>query len=638
MGTDLELATSDSLFFGVFPRMTSKRFQMQAILSLVRGHAADKQFTLSPAVESRVGRGSECEVALQDPLSSRIHATLLVRNGQWVIRDAGSRNGTLVNGSKIDEAVLMSGARVRIGNTEFLFSDDSISDTATKDPSTPSQTLVLNASMISGENQISAINALRDRRRAEDLLDLYQLAYRLLSATTVAETFDIGIEIVRARTRADVVGALWAESDGTLRPQRMAPPESEHEFTLSRKLTQMVTQQGEAVWVQNGNRPVGGSLVSVADAICVPMTYEGKPIGALHVYREAREFENADFEFIVSATNILTAAFLRAQQTSAIEVSRDRLIEKSADFGDLIGESQPMAKLKSMIARVGNASGSVLVRGESGAGKELVAKAIHTASVRSDRPLLCVNCAAIPPELMESHLFGHKKGAFTGADKDHEGWFQQADTGSLFLDEVGEMTPEGQAKLLRILEGHPFMPVGSTKQVKVDVRVIAATNRDLKELVREKKFREDLFYRLSVFEIQVPPLRERGTDIALLLDHFLEHFRKQHGRHDLQFGDKARERLLGYHWPGNVRQLRNVVDSAVVLAAGPNIELEDIGLHDVSEPVLDTLRIDLWEEKLIREALQRARGNINQTIELLGISRSTLYRKMDSYGIDRNEL
>ena len=172
----------------------------------------------------------------------------------------------------------------------------------------------------------------------------------------------------------------------------------------------------------------------------------------------------------------------------------------------------------------------MLVRGESGSGKELVARAIHRTSPRADRPMVSVNCAAIPADLMESQLFGHKAGSFTGADRDHIGFFQQADMGTLFLDEVGELTLEGQAKLLRILEGHPFLPVGATEEVSVDVRVIAATNQDLQKYVRDKRFREDLYYRLSVFELHLPPLRDRGTDIDLLVDFFLDHFRRLHGR------------------------------------------------------------------------------------------------------------
>jgi Nif-specific regulatory protein len=247
-----------------------------------------------------------------------------------------------------------------------------------------------------------------------------------------------------------------------------------------------------------------------------------------------------------------------------------------------------------------------------------------------------VNCAAIPAELMESQLFGHKAGAFTSADRDHIGFFQQADGGTLFLDEVGELTLEGQAKLLRILEGHPFLPVGSTQLVTVDVRVIAATNQDLQTYVRQKKFREDLYYRLSVFELYVPPLRDRGSDIALLVDHFLDHFRRQHGRPGLEVSPAAREKILAYNWPGNVRQLRNVIDSAVVLAGDNCIEAGDLGLRDaVGVAELETLSLDYWERRLIDEAMKRTAGNIPEAAKLLGLGRATLYRKLDEYKLTR---
>jgi Nif-specific regulatory protein len=276
------------------------------------------------------------------------------------------------------------------------------------------------------------------------------------------------------------------------------------------------------------------------------------------------------------------------------------------------------------------------VRGESGAGKELVARAIHRASQRADRPMIAVNCAAIPGELIESQLFGHKAGSFTSADRDHIGFFQQADLGTLFLDEVGELPLEGQAKLLRILEGHPFLPVGATEEVNVDVRVIAATNQNLQKYVREKRFREDLYYRLSVFELHLPALRDRGDDIGVLVDFFLEHFRRQHGRPGLKLSDSARAKLLEYHWPGNVRQLRNVLDSAVVLADDDAIRPHDLALRDSGgSGELETLRIDEWEKRLITEALNRTSDNVPEAAKLLGIGRATLYRKIEQYHIER---
>ena len=249
--------------------------------------------------------------------------------------------------------------------------------------------------------------------------------------------------------------------------------------------------------------------------------------------------------------------------------------------------------------------------------------------------MLTVNCAAIPRDLLESQLFGHKKGSFTGADNDHDGLFQQANEGTLFLDEIGELSLEGQAKLLRILEGHPFLPVGATRQVSVDVRVIAATNRDLTEFVRDGRFREDLYYRLSVFELVVPPLRERGEDIDILIDHFLDHFLRQHGRPKLSLSDPARERMRNYAWPGNVRQLRNVIDSAVVMADEPMIQEDDLGLRDAGLTQIDTLRIDVWEKRLIEKALNRCDGSVPEAAKLLGISRATAYRKITEYEIER---
>ncbi len=234
-------------------------------------------------------------------------------------------------------------------------------------------------------------------------------------------------------------------------------------------------------------------------------------MGAIHVYLENGRFRQSDFDFIIAVATLVVIALVRARLHNSLLTDVDRLRQQLPGHDELIGDSKPMLLLKSKIERVARAPGCVLVRGDSGCGKELVARAIHRGSPRADRPMISVNCAAIPADLMESQLFGHKAGAFTGADRDHQGYFQQADLGTLFLDEVGELTLEGQAKLLRILEGHPFLPVGATQEVCVDVRVIAATNQDLQNYVAEKKFREDLYYRLSVFELSIAPCANEAT-------------------------------------------------------------------------------------------------------------------------------
>jgi Nif-specific regulatory protein len=596
------------------------------------------QFLLIEGKQNRIGRGLDCDVILADPLASRVHAIVTCENQEWWVRDSASRNGTYVNEQKIDEARLMDGVALKVGSTEFEFrsTPSRLSDGAQSDHT---QTLIRDRSVATERAPAEfGLDALRDTERAHDFLTLHQLSMRLLACTDPDEVVRVSLELLRARVKASVVGFLWASDEGQLKPKLVIPEDASGKVRLSDELTELVIRQGKAIWIDNQQlEPGAAGLAHFADAICVPLIQDGKTLGAIHVYLEKGRFSQTDFDMSIPLANILTVALVRARRETLMKVEQQRLADKAAVSDELLGESKPIQDLKGRISRVARATGCVLIRGESGAGKELVARAVHRASARSDRPMLSVNCAAIPRDLMESQLFGHKKGAFTGADADHVGLFQQAHTGTLFLDEVGEMTLDGQAKLLRILEGHPFLPVGGKKEISVDVRLIAATNRDLREFVREGRFREDLYYRLSVFELYIPPLRERGTDIELLVNYFLDHFKRQHGRPGLGLSDGAREKLLGYNWPGNVRQLRNVIDSAVVMSEGNIILPDDLGMRDASASnQLESLRIDFWERKLVQEALQRTDGSIPDAAKLLGIGRATLYRKVEEYGIERS--
>ncbi|MFO0941165.1 MAG: sigma 54-interacting transcriptional regulator [Pirellulales bacterium] len=603
---------------------------MKAFATVIRGSASEKKYELDASQPIRIGRGSGCQILLSDPLSSRTHAIISYEEGCWVASDADSRNGTLVNERKITSIKLSNGDRIQVGSTELLFEvPDDEEDTAAN-----GQTLIMESPASIDASGIHSVGQLVSNQRSQDMLDLYQLSICLMRCGSPDEVANTGLEMLRIRTKSTAVGFLWVDERGELKPQLTLPTELGDKLRLHKKLTERVCQEGRGVWIKDKiSEP--GKESGFADAICIPLMSESTVMGAIHLYREEGTFEQIHFDFAVSAGNMLAVALESARAQASLSAEHQRLVQRTGEFKELLGQSPEMRRLKDRIARVAKASGCALVRGESGVGKELVSRAIHRLSPRKDRPLLCVNCAAIPMELMESQLFGHKRGAFTGAEKDHAGLFQQANTGTLFLDEVGELTLEGQAKLLRILEGHPFLPVGDTKEITVDVRVIAATNRDLRDYVREKRFREDLYYRLSVFELIVPPLRDRGRDIELLTEHFLDHFRAQHGRPNLQVSDKARQRMLEYKWPGNVRQLRNVIDSAVVLAAGNVIQPSDLSLQDVGVERLDTLRIDHWEERLIREALTRTEKNINEACRLLGVSRATLYRKLEQYSIER---
>ena len=389
----------------------------------------------------------------------------------------------------------------------------------------------------------------------------------------------------------------------------------------------------------------GGRMAFIA----VPILESGTPIGVLSVQREGmheRPFDEDISLLRVAAAMIgqvlrihqfvvdQTEHLVKENQSLRHSIAVEGMLKQSLAHG-ILGSSPALMDAVRSTIQVAHSDAPVMLLGESGTGKEKFARMIHQQSDRREKPFICINCAAIPADLLESELFGHTKGAFTGASQNKQGKIVQADGGTLFLDEIGELEPTIQVKLLRVLQDREFEAVGGSKTQHVDVRLILATNQNLEEAVRKGQFREDLYYRLSVFELYVPPLRERGSDIGLLIDFFLNHFCQQHGRPDLTLSDQAREKLLAYQWPGNVRQLRNVIDSAVVLAESNQIQTTDLGLRDSGTDELETLRMDFWERKLIREALRRADGNVPEAAKLLGIGRATIYRKIEQYEITR---
>ncbi|MEM9826791.1 MAG: sigma 54-interacting transcriptional regulator [Planctomycetota bacterium] len=610
---------------------------MVAQLSVRSGPEKGKRFTLDRARPMHVGRGSTCEIVLTDPVSSRYHAVIYYEDGDWHVRDTSSRNGTTVNGQKVDGARLQSESLIRVGDTELQLvtgQDDGI------EPATVEELGLDDTQTILLHGQFDEDAAAPELVASSDqLLDLYMLSLAMLRQQQPAETVQTVLQLLCDRTGADLVGLSYVENGETVRVASSIPADRVADIRLSASLSKRVIDQGESVWIRSDEtervRPKAGKNREWSEAIYVPLNVDNQVVGVMHLYRESSSFTAAHFDLVTTACRLVAIGIDRSHQHETMRAERQRIAVKNAIGDELVGECAAMQKLKNKLLRIGNAGGSVLIRGESGVGKELVARAVHRCSPRSKRPMVTVNCAAIPANLVESQLFGHKRGSFTGADNDHTGWFQQAHTGTLFLDEIGELPLEAQAKLLRILEGHPFLAVGGTKEITVDVRVIAATNRDLTEFVREKKFREDLYYRLSVFELEVPPLRDRGEDIELLIHHFFDHFRNQHGRPSLQLGDDALAVLRDYAWPGNIRQLRNVIDSAVVMADDPRVNESDLGIRDAGTSRLETLRIDWWEQRLIRKALTKTDGNVPEAAKLLGISRATAYRKITEYNIQR---
>ncbi len=306
---------------------------------------------------------------------------------------------------------------------------------------------------------------------------------------------------------------------------------------------------------------------------------------------------------------------------------------------NIVGESIPIKALRKQIAVVAPTNSRVLIYGESGTGKELVARNIHFQSNRSDGPFIEVNCAAIPEELIESELFGHTRGSFTGATDNQKGKFELAMGGTIFLDEVGDMSLKTQAKVLRAIEQQKFQPIGAQSTRSVDVRIIAATNKNLAGEIQNGRFREDLFYRLNVIPFFVPPLRERQADIAAIAQYLLSVFASEHGRPAKTFGDGVLKAMAGYSWPGNVRELRNEIERLVIMVSGDNIEATDLALPAVGGTNGHTLQDGRarYEKGLILSKLQASGWNVSQAARELGVERSHLYRKMKAYGISKKE-
>jgi Nif-specific regulatory protein len=383
--------------------------------------------------------------------------------------------------------------------------------------------------------------------------------------------------------------------------------------------------------------------------ICVPILLHGRSVGTFSIeleYRAEREFDR-----LVKFVRVVASMVSQAVRIGRLlEAERGKSVSENAQLHqelqqrhltNLIGASGPMRQLYEEVARVAGTTTTVLIRGESGTGKELIAQAIHYNSPRAEQPFIKVNCAALPETLAESELFGHERGAFTGALNRKKGRFELADGGTIFLDEIGELSPAIQVKLLRVLQEREFERVGGTEPVRVDVRVIAATNRDLEQALAQGGFREDLYYRLNVFPIFIPPLRARKADVLPLADHFTEQYAGEHGKRIRRISTPAIDLLSRYHWPGNVRELENTIERAVLMADGEVIQAHHL------PPTLQTAEttgtvvnatlsaaVERFERDLLEDALKTCRGNRSQAARLLKTTERVVSYKVKKYGID----
>ncbi len=371
--------------------------------------------------------------------------------------------------------------------------------------------------------------------------------------------------------------------------------------------------------------------------------------GSVETAVEAMKKGAADFLVKPFSLDHLSAVVEKALEMQALREENKRLKEELGgryQLDSIVGRSGVMQEVFAMVLRAAPTRATVLLAGESGVGKDMIARAIHYHSPRKDKPFVKINCTAIPENLMESELFGHEKGAFTGANQTKPGKFEQADTGTVFLDEIGDVPLPIQVKLLRVLQEREFERLGSNKTRHIDVRVVAATNVDLRRALEEGTFREDLYYRLNVLPINIPPLRERREDVPYLAEHFIRKHAAELGTSELALTDEATAKLLSYHWPGNVRELENVIERSLVLAGGGRLEAADIRLDmaprsrvaasGTGDPAFlpDGMTLDQYEEAIIKEAMRRAQGNKSQAARLLGLTRNALRYRLGQMGLE----
>jgi len=611
-----------------------------------------------------LGRAPGNLIVIRDERASRQHAEVFPSEAGWSVRDLGSRNGTYFRGELLEsEHPLAAGDVLSIGRVDVVFHPTD-PPPASSGESSLSGTAVGEMPTAVGRWEASITHRQATGRLLEDLrtsaatvprvgraaAELCRLSFSLgradgpeevgrLAVETAVEEIEGGRGLVLLPTSIDATGGITAEM---LSAVATVPSPWPGELPLELATTVMTTDEAlMASAISAANQPM--------TTLAAPIRSGGRPVGVLYLEIDdsSRSTTPDDLEFAMAVCDAVGVATeniaARSELTTKLASAADEnawLKQKLGEESRMIGESRQLASIIEQIQRVATTKATVLVRGESGAGKELVARAIHDASDRVGKPFICLNCAALSETLLESELFGHEKGAFTGATERKAGKFEAADGGTLVLDEIGEMSPAIQAKFLRVLEGHPFERVGGSKRIHVDVRVVAATNRNLEEAVSSGEFRRDLYFRLKVVEIYVPPLRKRRDDIEPLARHFLARFAGETGRRVSDFTPEALDSLRTYDWPGNIREMRNVIERAVVLSHAELIDRSELALSQLPTPG-DTGRhpaepsatykpesLEEVERRHILATIEAASGNKTKAASILGIERSTLDRKL----------
>ncbi len=612
---------------------------------------------LTLTAETSIGRGSSNQVAVSDPSLSRRHCMITRTEAGFTLTDLGSSNGAYVNGVPVQERLLEHGDQIRLGDSVFLFL---LREGEPPPPASP--VLLSDDDLLKGltvrlrreeavyldAGKIEAVLP-RETRTARDLNTLLKIGTAINATRNLAALAGRLLELIGEAVPAETGALLLLDAEGdagdefgsTFAWERKTG--SGKEVCVSRTIARQVMREGVALLsndvLEGPDFNEAASLLAARtrSLLAVPLTASGATLGVIYLTTSdpTAWFDEDHLQLITAIAAVAASALERLLRVEWLERENRRLHEELNLSHNMIGESERMREVYQRIARVAPTDSTVLIRGESGTGKELAARAIHQNSARAGCPFVAINCATLTETLLESELFGHEKGAFTGAIAQKKGKLEIAQGGTLFLDELGEMAPLLQAKLLRVLQEQEFERVGGTRTLKADIRVIAATNRDLETAIKQGTFRQDLYYRLNVVTLQLPPLRERQADIPLLASYFVTKSAAKCKRQVRGLAPAARAALCAYDWPGNVRELENAIERAVVLGSDELIQPEDLPeavLEVESAAPAGAASADYHEavkeakKQLILRACEQSGGSYVEAAKLLNVHPNYLHR------------
>jgi len=618
-------------------------------LFVLSGPLKDSTIPL-PEGEVTIGREATNKVAVIDPSVSRKHCALRGEKGKFQVRDLDSRNGTLVNGTVVKEQWLRHGDEIAAGDSSFLFllEDEDVAvpgrvefddDQRTAETTIihPKDVVYLQPDRLLRELPATSQVA----RNLNALLKISRIVHAIHDLDDLqGQLLDLIFEVVPAGRGA----ILLADSEGHQFNSTFARMRQSGQVPLvrvSRTVARQVLEQGIAILgtdvPNNGDLRDAESLAAsqVRSLLCVPLTVFQKVIGCIYVDSNStgNRLHEEHLQLVTAIAGISAVALENARRLQWLEQENQRLTVEVSQERSLVGEGAQMKEIYQFLKRVAPTDSTVLIEGESGTGKELAARALHRNSPRADKPFVAINCAAIPETLLESDLFGHERGAFTGAAGLKKGRLEVADSGVVFLDEIGELAPALQVKMLRVLQEREFERVGGTHPIKVDIRLIAATNCNLEQAVREGAFRKDLYYRLAVLKVTMPTLRERREDIPMLARHFVQKHAKRCKVKPRPISREALSCLVNYDWPGNVRELENAIERALVLGSSDMILPEDLPeslLERTPPPEMTEAKyhaaLKELKKQLICDAVEQTQGSYADAARILGVHPNYLHR------------